>query len=636
MELANQLIFMGGALLLISILAGVLSSRIGAPLLLVFLGLGMLLGEDGPIGISFDNFNQAYLIGSLALAIILFDGGLRTPYRSIKLAWAPASLMATVGVLITAGLTGLFAWAVLDFGLLPSLLVGAIVGSTDAAAVFLLLHQRGMDLKRRVGTTLEVESGVNDPMAIFLTITLAELVTTGVSGITWGVAQSFLLQLGVGAAFGLLGGYALTWLVNKLELAPGLYPVFVIAGALVVFGGAQQLGGSGFLAVYLAGIIAGNKRLRANQLIRRFHDGIAWVCQIGMFLMLGFLVTPTNLLPDLLPAGLVALGLMFVARPLAVAICLAPFNFSREERLFIAWVGLRGAVPIFLAIIPLLQGVVGGMQYFNVAFIVVLSSLILQGWTVPWLARRLNIELPPTPEDKGKLDFELPSGFDREMVGYRIAQTSPMVNKSIDALRVPDRVRILALLRENVVVPRQLIKTLKPNDYLLTVAPPEQILLLDRQLLPRRRSGAKREDVTLGDFSFPGTTPLGALSDAYDLPVTKQEREMPLADFLRKRLGKTVSVGDRLPLGAIELVVRDLNDEGITEVGIWLEPAQPQLLPERLITLFHRATAFFRRGLPWVSTTHHETSADETQAKVDEAQEGKQENAVVPVKESKK
>ncbi|MFD1378706.1 potassium/proton antiporter [Fodinicurvata halophila] len=360
MEFANQLIFMGGALLLVSILAGVLSSRIGAPLLLVFLGLGMFFGEDGPFGISFDNFDLAYLVGSLALAIILFDGGLRTPLKSIRVAWAPASLLATLGVLITAGLTGLFAWAVLDFGLVPSLLVGSIVGSTDAAAVFLLLHQRGMDLKRRVGTTLEVESGVNDPMAIFLTITLAELVSSGTTDITWDIARSFLLQLGVGAAFGLLGGYALTWVVNKLELAPGLYPVFVIAGALVVFGGAQQLEGSGFLAVYLAGIVAGNKRLRANQLIRRFHDGIAWVCQIGMFLMLGFLVTPSNLLPDLLPAGLIALGLMFIARPVAVLLCLAPFNFSREERLFIAWVGLRGAVPIFLAIIPLLQGVVGG------------------------------------------------------------------------------------------------------------------------------------------------------------------------------------------------------------------------------------------------------------------------------------
>ncbi|MFD1378707.1 TrkA C-terminal domain-containing protein [Fodinicurvata halophila] len=260
------------------------------------------------------------------------------------------------------------------------------------------------------------------------------------------------------------------------------------------------------------------------------------------------------------------------------------------------------------------------MQFFNVAFLVVLSSLILQGWTVPWLARKLNIELPPTPEDKGKLDFELPTGFDREMVGYRIAESSPMVNKSIDALRVPDRVRILALLRGNVVVPRQLIKMLKPNDYLLAVAPPEQVLLLDRQLLPRRRSRSRREEVTLGDFSFPGTTPVGALSDIYDLPVTTQEREMPLADFLRKRLGKTVSVGDRLALGPIELVVRDLNEEGITEVGIWLEPAPPQLLPERLLVLFHRAAALFRRGWPGISTTHHQDSSVESSSEADDDQ----------------
>lgn len=617
MELANQFILLGGALLLVAILAGVLSSRVGAPLLLVFLGLGMAFGEDGPGGLVFDDFDTAYVIGSLALAIILFDGGLRTSLASIRVAWAPASLLATLGVLLTAVMTGGIAWLVLDVPPLAALLVGAIVASTDAAAVFLLLHQRGMDLKRRVGTTLEVESGCNDPMAIFLTITLVELLTREGGEVGWTVAQTLVEQLGFGAVIGLAGGWVLAWLVNRLELAPGLYPVFVVAGALVVFGGTQELGGSGFLAVYLAGIVAGNRRLRANQLIRRFHDGIAWVSQIAMFLMLGLLVTPSSLYPDLLPALAVAFGLMFVARPLAVFLCLWPFRFSREERLFIAWVGLRGAVPIFLAIIPVLGGIDHGIDFFNVAYIVVLTSLLLQGWTVPWLARRLDIELPPTPEERGRLDLELLGGFDRELVGYRIAETSPMANRPIEALRVPNGVRILAVLRDNAVVQRQLMKSLKPNDYLLAIAPPEQVLLLDRQILPRRRERARKAAPTLGDFAFPGETPVGALADTYDLPVTRRERELSLSDFLKERLGKDLSPGEKLRLGAIELVVRELEEGRVKEVGIWLEPAAPHLLPARLSARLGSLSARLgalprrlRRGRPAEQKAESATGAD--------------------------
>ncbi|MDF2097135.1 potassium/proton antiporter [Aquibaculum arenosum] len=596
MELANQFILLSGALLLVAILAGVLSSRIGAPLLLVFLGLGMAFGEEGPGGIVFHDFNTAYAIGSLALAIILFDGGLRTSFSSLRIAWAPASLLATVGVALTAAMTGTFAWLVLDLSPLAALLVGSIVASTDAAAVFLLLHQRGMDLKRRVGTTLEVESGCNDPMAIFLTITLVELLLHGDGEIGWTVARTLGEQMGYGAVIGLAGGWLLAQVVNRLELAPGLYPVFVVAGALVIFGGTQELGGSGFLAVYLAGIIAGNRRLRANQLVRRFHDGIAWVSQIAMFMMLGLLVTPSSLAPDLVPALLIAGGLMFVARPLAVFLCLWPFRFKPEERLFIAWVGLRGAVPIFLAIIPVLGGIDHGIDLFNVAYIVVLTSLLLQGWTVPWLARRLDIELPPRPEPTGRFDMELMRGFDRELVGYRIAETSPMANHPIEDLRVPDRVRILAVLRDNAVVQRQLMKSLKPDDYLLALAPPEQVLLLDRQLLPSRRRSGRRSEPVLGDFAFPGASPVGALADVYDLPVTRREREMSLSDFLQSRLGKDCSVGDKLSLGAIELVVRSMEDGAVQEVGIWLEPAVPHLLPRGLARRVAGAGRFLRRN----------------------------------------
>jgi len=582
MEVVNELIFGGGALLLVAILASVISNRVGAPLLVVFLALGMLAGEDGPGGIFFNDFGLSYLFGSLALAIILFDGGLRTPLSSIKVGWGPAAVLATVGVVVTAALTGLVAYLVLDVAPLAAFLLGAIVASTDAAAVFLLLHQRGMALRRRVQTTLEVESGINDPMAIFLTLTLVELLAAGGgTSIGWDVLETFGRQLGFGVLVGTGGGFALAWLVNRLEMAPGLYPVFVVAGALVVFGGTQQLQGSGFLAVYLAGIIAGNRRLRANQLIRRFHDGIAWVSQIVMFVMLGLLVTPTRLLPDLVPAGLIALGLILLARPFAVAVCLFPFRFTREERLFIAWVGLRGAVPIFLAIIPVLQGIPNSIDYFNLAFLVVLGSLLLQGWTVPWLARRLGIEVPSRPEPgSGKSDFELPSGFDRELIGYRVAETSPVAYKPLDAVKLPPRTRLVAVLRRNVVVPQHMVRQLKPNDYLLTFAPPEQVHLLDKQLLPRNNAKRRRPEVALGDFAFAGGTSMAALADAYDLPVTRQDREKTIDEFLRERMDEDLSVGDEFPLGDVEFVIRELSAEGeIQQVGIWLEPEEPHLLP---------------------------------------------------------
>ncbi len=360
MEISHQLILVGAGLVFVSIFAGLISSRVGAPLLLVFLGLGMLAGEDGPGGLDFDDFGTAYTIGATALAIILFDGGLRTTRETLRLATWPALVLATVGVAVTAGLTGAFAVLVLELSLLEGLLAGSIVASTDAAAVFFLLNLRGTNLVKRVSATLEVESGLNDPMAVFLTVTCVELITGGIPDASWDsigeFAGDFSLQLAGGAVIGLCGGYILLRLINSLQLAPGLYPVLALSGALLTFGGAQLLGASGFLAVYIAGVVLGTRRHRATQLIERFQDGAAWLCQIVMFLMLGLLVTPSELLDSGAPALAIALFLLLIGRPLAVAVCLAPFRFAWREQLFIAWVGLRGAVPIFLGTVPVLAG----------------------------------------------------------------------------------------------------------------------------------------------------------------------------------------------------------------------------------------------------------------------------------------
>jgi cell volume regulation protein A len=572
MVMSDQLILFGGALLLLSILASVVSSRVGAPLLLVFLVIGMLLGEDGPGGIDFDDFDNSYLIASMALAIILFDGGFRTPLAAVRASWGPATVLATVGVVVTAAATGLVAAVVFTDGWMEALLVGAVVASTDAAAVFLLLHQRGMELRRRVSTTLEVESGANDPMAVFLTITLVQAIALGGAGnIATAILENLLLQLGLGAVAGFAGGAILTWVVNRLELAPGLYPVFVVSGALVIFGGTQTLGGSGFLAVYLAGILCGNRRLRASKLVRRFHDGIAWVSQIVMFVMLGLLVTPTNLLPDLVEGGIVALFLIFVARPVAVILSLAPFRFTPKERLFISWVGLRGAVPIYLAIIPVLGGVPDALRYFNVAFVVVLASLLLQGWTVPWLARRLGVEVPPHPEPSGKLDFDLPSQMDRDVIGYHVAQDSTIAGKPIESATLPGRTRIIAVLRQNLVVPLDHLRELKPDDFVLLMAPPEQVFAVDRLFMSRARAERTVPEVSLGDFSFAGDIPLAQVAREYGLPVGADEREMKLGAFVAAKLGPDAAVGDSCRIGDSELTIEEIDGDRITRVILRLE-----------------------------------------------------------------
>ncbi|MEX1057981.1 MAG: potassium/proton antiporter, partial [Natronospirillum sp.] len=451
MELSNQIILFVGVLFLISILASILSARIGAPLLLVFLVIGMLLGEEG-VGLIFEDIQTAHLIGSLALAIILFDGGLHTDRNHFRVGLKPAVSLATVGVLVTAVLTGLMAVWVLDLPLIYGLLMGAIVGSTDAAAVFSLLHTAKLELKQRVAATLEIESGSNDPMAIFLTILLVELIITEKTGFSALLAFDFIHQMGLGAALGLLGGWLAARLINALPLSPGLYPLFALSLGLSIFGLTAVLGGSGFLAVYLAGVTMGNSRIHSSQNIRRFHNGMAWMSQIIMFLMLGLLVTPSQLIPTGVHALAIALGLIFVARPLAVLISLAPFRFAWREQLFISWVGLRGAVPIILAIFPLLAGIPGAETYFNVAFFVVLVSLMLQGWTITFMARWLKVEIPPNANLVQRLELDLPHLPDYELVGYEIASDSPVVNQRPAELSLPSGVKTALVVRNKLIM----------------------------------------------------------------------------------------------------------------------------------------------------------------------------------------
>ena len=403
-------LLVAAALVFVSVLAGVFSARVGFSFLLVFLVVGTLAGVDGPGGLVFDNFRLSFVVGNVALAVILLDGGLRTDFATFRIGLKPAMWLATVGVVVCAGVTGAAAHWLLGLSWPLSLLLGSIVGSTDAAAVFSLLKSSGVELNERVSTTLEIESGMNDPMAVYLTLTFigVALAATTPEGITLSVLdvlRSLLQQFGWGAAMGLGSGFALAELLKRLgrgtDGGGGIRALLVVSAGLAVFAATTWLGGSGFLAAYTMGIVTGNRARRQVRSALSAMDGYAWLSQAGMFLLLGLLVTPTELMRTIWPALGVSAVLMLVARPISVLLCLVPLRFDRRELAFISWVGLRGAVPIVLAVFPMMAGVPGAQTFFNVAFVVVLTSLLLQGSTIAWSARRLGVALPD-PEDEAQ------------------------------------------------------------------------------------------------------------------------------------------------------------------------------------------------------------------------------------------
>ncbi|WP_006787531.1 potassium/proton antiporter [Thiorhodospira sibirica] len=570
MDLTNHIILLGGLILLVSVLANVITARVGAPLLLVFLIIGMLLGEEGLGGIDFDNVQIAHLFASLALAIILFDGGMRTPVKNFRVGLKPALVLATVGVVITSAITGAFVAWWLQLGILEGLLLGAIVGSTDAAAVFSLLHSRGLELKQRVGATLEIESGSNDPMAIFLTILLIELLLSGAEHMGLMVLWQFVQQMGLGALLGIAGGFALLWLINRLELSAGLYPLLALAGALSIFGLVSVVNGSGFLAIYLVGLILGNRPLQFSHHISRFHDGIANLSQIGMFLMLGLLVTPSALLPVALDALLIGLVLILLARPLAVWLCLLPFHFPWREQVFIGWVGLRGAVPIILALFPLLAGLDVAASFFNIVFFVVLLSLLIQGWTVSLSARLLKLEVPPTSKEVQRVALDIPGQQELVLVGYRLTENTPVVRKKWSNFTLPKTVRVVAHLRDKRLLDTLDFFDLRPNDYLYLMAVPQDFAVLDslftQSLAPKRLS----EQRFFGEFALNGKATLGELSLVYGLNMPPEQADQTLNEVIHAHLQTQPVVGDRLQIGGVELVVREMEGDQVTRVGLKL------------------------------------------------------------------
>jgi potassium/hydrogen antiporter len=571
-------ILLGALLVLAGIMSSLVAMRFGAPLLLVFLIVGMLAGEGGPGGIKFDDVGTTYMVGSIALALILFDGGLRTRFATFRSVLAPAATLATVGVLLTAAITAPVAKYLLDMSWTEALLVGAVVASTDAAAVFFLVHARGLRLRPRVGATLEVESGSNDPFAVLLTIILVEFLAIG-DGSWQHVVAISAEQAVLGTVIGMLGGRAIVFVLNRLALAQGLHAPFVAVSALVIFGLASALHASGFLAVYLAGLVVGNRPTRAHNTVVVFLDAVTWLAQIVMFVLLGLLVWPQRLVESIWPALALAATLMLIARPAAVLLCLAPFRFPWREKLFISWVGLRGAVGIFLASIPLLVGLPQAHLYFDIAFVVVLTSLLIQGWTIPFAARRLHVALPRHDPLPRRVELDLPGQLEQEIVGYPVSANSPYLKRGL----LPSWARPTLVVREQKILSPPEAHPVRQGDYVYLLAPPEKAQALDRFFVDMPPP-AVPDPRLLGDFFVSGEVTLGALADIYGLSIAPEAAEIPLADHMADELKRRPKQNDIVPLGPIALLAHRVADGRVTSVGLRLpeDDEQPATLAARL------------------------------------------------------
>lgn len=565
MFLVDQLILIGGILLLIGIISSKFSMRMGLPVLVLFLVVGMLAGSEGIGGIAFENFAVAHAIGTLALAAILFDGGLRTPVEAIRAVWKPSVLLATMGVLVTAVVTGVAAEYILDISLYHGLLLGSIAGSTDAAAVFSVLRSQGLRLQKRLAALLEFESGSNDPMAIFLTVGLIEVIS-GRMEMGPQLLQLFAMQMGIGIAVGLVVGWASVRVVNRINLSTaGLYPVLTGACGLVSFGAAAVLGGSGFLAIYITGIVLGNSRIVFQRGTFLFHDGLAWMGQISMFVVLGLLSFPSELLGVAVQGLLVAAVLIFVARPLAVVPLLLPFGFNVREHVFISWVGLKGAVPIILATYPPLFGVAGGELIFNVVFFVVLISAITQGWTLPLFAERLGLQDEAIQESPVSLEITSLRDVDADIVEYTVGEETRATGRMLSELTLPEGVSVAMIARENTLIPPRGPTQIRAGDHVFVILRTETRPLVDR--IFSRQPAVQKELPTLVEFPLMGKTTAADLWEFYGISLGT-EGNRTLDEVIRERLGDNPPVGASLFAGGLCLRVREVERGRITWAGL--------------------------------------------------------------------
>lgn len=471
-----------GLMLLVSVLSSRATQRLSVPVALIFLAIGMLGGSEGILGIPFEDYRLAYRLGTIALVLILFDGGFNTPMRMVRRVAAPAAVLATLGVVGTASLLALGAYLI-GFSAAESLLVGAVASSTDAAAVFAVLRGSGIHLQRRVGATLEVESGANDPMAVILTTLVTQALIEPGGGLGWLLPAMVALQLGVGGAAGAAIGYAGRELLLRSRLsAAGLYAVLLLGIASLAFAVPTLLQGSGFLGVYIAGIVLGNGKLPYRVGLQRVHDALAWLSQVTMFVMLGLLVFPSRLL-EIAPVALpLALFLTVFARPLVVWLCLLPFRYPGREVAYIAWVGLRGAVPIVLATYPLLLGASGAERIFDIVFFIVVVGSIFPGATVSWLAKSLKLEAADPPAPPAVLEIESMQPLNGELLSFYVDEALPVAGVRIDEIPLPETAAVTLIVRGRDLIAPRPTTVLEPGDHVYVFSREEDRALVQLML----------------------------------------------------------------------------------------------------------------------------------------------------------
>ena len=580
MDTLNILYLVGAVLIFASIMASTLSARLGVPLLLLFLIVGMLAGEQGILGIEFSQYALANFVGQAALACILLDGGLRTSFKSFRVGLKPAITLATWGVLVTVMVLGVFVTWLLEVDWRFGLLMAAIVGSTDAAAVFSLLRNGGVKLNDRVQATLELESGANDPLAILLVTGLIALNVDPAGQTVFGFLVLLLQQLSFGLGMGLLFGYFLSRLLPKVHLAEGMYAILILSAGLAVFAATNLIGGSGFLAVYLTGVLIGNHKVRSTEHVMRVMDSFAWLSQAVLFVVLGLLVTPSNVLNVWHYSVAIALFMIFVARPIAVYTSVKPFKFKDREIGFISWVGLRGAVPITLAILPVMAGIDNAFMLFDIAFGVVVLSLILQGTTIPTMANLFKVRIPTNKDpkeehevwvsDKASItlyEFEAKSG------AFAIGRHPMGISKGIN----PDEISVFALVRNQQIVVVDEHTKLKFGDsvwyamrgnHASKIAKIFNDTTLDRKAIDDFYGDwLLSPSVKLGDLPFftgiMASETLVKTLKTSDEDSAKNMWEQTVAEYVKSHLGTAPVSGDTVVISdEWSLVIKEVDDKG--------------------------------------------------------------------------